>query len=234
MKILHLVLGIWLTLIIILALSLPMVAQPTHWYEYPVIPGLEEKARILFFHVPTAWLSVIAFISSMIYGLRYLRKKDMDDDIKSSSAAGLGFLFCTLATVTGAIWARFSWGTYWNWDPRQTSIFILLLIYGAYFALRSAVEVEEKRAALSAVYSVIAAVTMPFFMFIMPRILSSLHPEPIVNAQGKVHMNSTMLSVFLGSLAGFTGLYFWMWTLSVRMQRLMNSRLDRVEGGYRV
>lgn len=213
-------LGAWLSAVVILALSLPMVSSPEKWYELPIVPGLEDKARIIFFHVPTAWLSALAFIASMIYGIRYLRKRSLDDDVKSSSAAGLGLLFCLLATVTGAIWAKFSWGTYWNWDPRQTSIFVLLLIYGAYFALRSAIEVDEKRASLAAVYAIIAAVTMPFFMFIMPRILSSLHPEPIINVQGKIHMNTTMLVVFLASLAGFTGLYFWMWNLHVRVQRL--------------
>ena len=213
-------LGIWMTAVIVLSLSLPMSTHPQYWYELPTIPGLEERARIMFFHVPTAWLAALAFVLSMAYGIRYLRKKNADDDIKSASAAGLGLLFCILATVTGAIWARFSWGTYWNWDPRQTSIFVLLLIYGAYFALRSAVEIEEKRATLSAVYSIIAAVTMPFFMFIMPRILASLHPEPILNVQGKVHMNPTMLVIFLGSLAGFTGLFFWMWSLQVRATRI--------------
>ncbi len=217
---LRIVLGIWLTIIIILALTLPMVPQPQHWYDLPIIPGLEEKARIIFFHVPTAWLSVVAFVTSMVFGIRYLRHRKMDDDIKSASAASLGFLFCFLATVTGAIWAKFNWGTFWNWDPRETSIFVLLLIYGAYFALRSAIDVEEKRASLAAVYSIIAAVTMPFFIFIMPRILASLHPEPLINAQGKVHMNPTMLFVFLGSLAGFTGLYAWIWSLHVRAQRI--------------
>lgn len=220
----RIVLGVWMTLVVILGLSLPMVAKPENWYELPIIPGLEEKARIMFFHVPTAWLSVVAFLSSMVYGIKYLRGRNPEDDLKSASAAGLGFLFCILATVTGAIWAKFSWGTYWNWDPRQTSIFILLLIYGAYFALRSAVEVEEKRAALSAVYAIIAAVTMPFFMFIMPRILASLHPEPILNVQGQVHMNTTMLVIFLSSLAGFSGLYFWMWNLHTRIQRIALTR----------
>ncbi len=215
------VLGVWMAAVIIFGLSLPMVAQPQHWYEMPVIPGLEQKARIMFFHVPTAWLSVLAFVSSMVYGIRYLRRRNPDDDTKSAAAAGIGFVFCLLATLTGAIWAKFSWGTYWNWDPRQTSIFVLLLIYGAYFALRSAVEVEEKRAALAAVYAIIAAVTMPFFMFIMPRILASLHPEPIINTQGKVYMNTTMLVIFLSSLAGFTGVYFWMWNLQIRVQRLV-------------
>jgi heme exporter protein C len=222
-------LGVWLSVVIVLGLSLPMVAQPEHWYEFPIVPGLEEKARILFFHVPTAWLAVLAFLSALFYAIRYLRKRDHVDDIRSSAAAGIGLLFCLLATVTGAIWAKFSWGTYWNWDPRQTSIFVLLLIYGAYFALRSAVESEEKRASLSAVYAILAGVTMPFFMFIMPRILSSLHPEPILNAQGKVHMNGAMLTVFLSSLAGFTGLYYWMWSLQVRTQKVL-AHHDLIQG----
>lgn len=217
------ILFVWMTIVIALAIGLPMAAQPTVW-QFPIIPALEEKARIMFFHVPTAWLSALAFVMSMVYGIKYLRKKNLEDDIKSASAAGLGFLFCFLATATGAIWAKFSWGTFWNWDPRQTSIFILLLIYGAYFALRSAIEVEEKRATLAAVYSIIAAVTMPFFMFIMPRILASLHPEPILNTQGKVHMNTTMLIVFISSLAGFTGVFFWMWKLQVRAQTLISNR----------
>jgi heme exporter protein C len=228
---LRLFLGIWLSVVIILGLSLPMVAHPQYWYDLPIIPGLEDKARIIFFHVPTAWLSVLAFLSALYYGIRYLRTKNHLDDIRSASAAGIGLVFCLLATVTGAIWAKFSWGTYWNWDPRQTSIFVLLLIYGAYFALRSAVENEEKRAALSAVYAIIAGVTMPFFMFIMPRIISSLHPEPLINAQGKIHMNTTMLMVFLASLAGFTGLYYWIWSLQVRVQRLL-SDLPHSQGGH--
>ena len=226
-------LGVWMTLVIVLSLSLPMSVHPQTLYELPIIPGLEDKARILFFHVPTAWLASIAFVLSMAYGIAYLRTRKIDHDVKSSGAAGLGLLFCILATVTGAIWARFSWGTFWNWDPRQTSIFVLLLIYGAYFALRSAVEIEEKRATLSAVYSIIGAVTMPFFMFIMPRILASLHPDPIINAQGKVHMNPTMLVLFLSSLAGFTGLFFWMWNLYIRVTRVQTMHEQKV-GDHRV
>jgi heme exporter protein C len=102
-----------------------------------------------------------------------------------------------------------------------------LLIYGAYFALRSALDSDEKRAALSSVYAIIAGVTVPFFIFVMPRIVASLHPDPIVNTQGKVHMNPSMLSVFLGSLAGFTGLYIWMFGLKVRAERLLSRQQDQ-------
>jgi heme exporter protein C len=224
-------LAVWLSAVIVLAFSLPMAARPSSWYELPIIPGLEDKARILFFHVPTEWLATVGFIASMIYGIRYLKRRDPEDDVKSATAAGIGFLFCILATVTGAIWAKFSWGTYWNWDPRQTSIFVLLLIYGAYFALRSAVEIEEKRAALSAVYAIIAAIVMPFFMFVMPRILASLHPQPVLNVEGKTQMNGTMLLLLLASFAGFTALSVWVWNLQVRIQRIAMSIPNSPEGG---
>lgn len=214
------ILGVWLTVVIIVAFAFPIVPHPEQWYQFPVVPGLEDKARILFFHVPMSWTTVVAFIVSMAYGIRYLIRKDVNDDITSASSAGLGMMFCILATVTGSLWAKFNWGSFWNWDPRETSIFVLLLIYGAYFALRSALDVEEKRATLSAVYAIIAGVTVPFFIFIMPRIVSSLHPDPIVNSRGKIDMNGSMLTVFLCSLAGFTALYFWMLNLRVRAERL--------------
>lgn len=209
-----------MTFVIISGISFPIVQQPHAWYEFPYIPGLEEKAKIIFFHVPTAWLSVVAFLMAMIYGVKYLRNKNLDDDSRSNAALQLGMMFSILATVTGSIWAKFNWGTFWNWDPRETSIFILLLIYGSLFALRSAIDNEDKRARLSAVYSIIAFLTVPFFVFIMPRIMTGLHPGsanddnagPVVNFK----MNGNMMLVFFTSLTAFTILYYWMWKIRAR------------------
>jgi heme exporter protein C len=217
--------GVLLTAVIILGFGLPMSAHPEAWYELPTIPGLEEKARIIFFHVPTAWLSVLAFLTSMWFAIQYLRTRDRLSDQKSSAAAGLGFMFCVLATLTGAVWAKFNWGSFWNWDPRETSIFVLLLIYGAYFSLRSAVEVEEKRATLASVYAIIAAVTAPFFIFVMPRIMTGLHPGAKGDPEGagpvvEMKMSPTMRVIFFTSLIGFTLLFIWMFTLRVRTARL--------------
>jgi heme exporter protein C len=211
---LKIILFIWMIGVICFALLYPI----------PYIPALGDKARVLYFHVPTAWVTVLAFLMSMLYSVQYLRKKDILYDYKASSAAALGLLFCILATVTGAVWAKFNWGSFWNWDPRQTSIFLLLLIYGAYFALRSAIESEESRAKLSAVYAILSFITVPFFIFILPRIVETLHPDPIVNSSGKINMDTGMLVIFLSSLAGFTALFYWMLSLKIRIAKIDISR----------
>ena len=215
-----------ITFVLVAGLSIPLVPTPTSWLEFPFIPGLEEKARNIFFHVPTAWTTVLAFLLSMFYGIRYLVKKKIDDDLKSVTSAGLGFMFCILATVTGALWAKFNWGSFWNWDPRQTSIFVLLLIYGAYFALRSAIDVEEKRATLSAVYSVIAGLTVPFFIFVLPRMVAGLHPGAKGDSSGSgplfesKMMAANMRVLFYLGLIGFNLLYVWLFNLRLRVARL--------------
>ncbi len=216
---------VWLTIVIVAGFAMPMVPVPAQWYELPIIPALEDKARIIFFHVPMSWTTLVAFFASMAYGIMYLKTKKSDYDLRSVSAAGLGMMFCILATVTGSIWAKFNWGSFWNWDPRETSIFVLLLIYGAYFALRSAIDVEEKRATLSAVYAIIAGVTAPFFIFVMPRIMTGLHPGAKGDEGGstpvaQLHMPPNMRIVFFASIIGFTVLYFWMFNIKIRSARL--------------
>lgn len=222
-----------LTAVILLGISIPMIQGAQGFFQFPFIPGLEEKARNIFFHVPIAWTSVLAFFMAFYYGIQYLRTKNQDYDLRSVSSAGLGLMFCILATVTGSIWAKFNWGSFWNWDPRETSIFILLLIYGAYFVLRSAVEDEEKRATLSSVYSIMAGVTVPFFVFVMPRIMSGLHPGSLGDEQGKgpvleLKMSSNMMIIFFVSLIGFTLLYYWMYSLRIRTARI-EKQLQTIE-----
>jgi heme exporter protein C len=186
----------------------------------PTAKGLGETTRILFFHVPCAWIATLAFLVSAVYSVRYLRSQNMLMDLKASSAAQIGLVFTILATVTGSIWANEIWHSYWNWDPRESSIFILLLIYAAYFALRSAIEEKQQKARLAAVYSIIAFVTVPFLIFVVPRLVESLHPDPLINTSGKVEMDSKMSTVFFGSFIGFTVLFFWMLYLKIQTVRL--------------
>jgi heme exporter protein C len=224
MKIVKYLSIIFITFVIIAGITIPMVSEPQNFLEFPLIPGLEEKARIIFFHVPVAWISVLGFIMALFYGIKYLQTKNIEYDIKSVSSAGLGILFCLLATVTGSIWAKFNWGSFWNWDPRETSIIILLLIYGAYFALRSALASDEVRARLSAVYVILAGLTVPFFIFIMPRMVSGLHPGANGDMSSsmpvkQLHMPLNMLFVFFCGLVGFSLLFFWLLNIRIRATR---------------
>jgi heme exporter protein C len=187
-----------------------------------------EASRVFYYHIPQAWVCVIAFAVSMIFSVRYLMKRQLVEDDRATVAAGLGLIFCILATITGSVFAKVTWGSFWNWDPRETSIFILLLIYGAYFALRGAIEVEERRATLSAVYSIFSFVTVPFLIFVVPRMVPSLHPaDSVVDKNMKFTMGPEVRMIFFTSLALFTVLFFWMFNLGLRVQRLVRQDLEK-------
>jgi heme exporter protein C len=215
----------WWKLLLFLGMSAMIVASfvtPSPQQQ------IGESSRIFYYHIPQAWICVIAFAVAMIYSVKFLRSKNIADDDKAASAAALGLVFCILATLSGSIFAKVTWGSFWNWDPRETSIFILLLIYGAYFALRGAIDVEEKRASLAAVYAIFAFVTVPFLIFVVPRIIPSLHPaDSVVDKNMKFTMGPQVRMIFFGSLALFTLLFVWMFGLANRVQRLVRERQER-------
>lgn len=196
------------------------------FYVVPPAEGLGYLVRIAFFHIPVAWVSVVAFLFSAVCAACYLRTKDIKYDWWSSSAVELGVIFCLMATVSGAVFAKLTWGAYWNWDPRQTSIFILLLFYGAYLALRGAIGDEEQRARLSAVYALLSFAVVPFLVFVIPRFYFSLHPEPIINHAGHVQMDTLMMKVLLAALIGCTALFGQLLARSVRVKQRHYKRLS--------
>jgi heme exporter protein C len=209
------------------SLIIKSVLETDPLITFPYIPTLEERVRILNFHVPMAWIAVLSFLIAMVYSVLYLKKRDFRYDDHASSSAFLGLIFTTLATITGMIWAKQNWGSYWNWDPREVSIFILLLIYAAYFALRSSFENPEAKARLSSVYSILAFITVPFLVFILPRIQSGLHPGsgnsgdtgPIMSS-GKGMLDGSLLIGFALSMFAFSLLFFWMLNLMMRYKKL--------------
>ncbi|MFI5370733.1 MAG: cytochrome c biogenesis protein CcsA [Candidatus Eisenbacteria bacterium] len=186
----------------------------------PLVPVLGATTRVLYFHIPAAWVTVLALGWSMVHSILYLRTRRLEHDDHAAAAAEIGLLFCIVAAVSGALWAKAMWGAYWNWDPRETSIFFIMLIYAAYLALRAAVDDQARRARLSAIYSSIAFVAVPFLIFIVPRIYFTLHPDPIINTRGKVDMDPRIRWVFLAMLLGMTGVYLWVQQLRVRVVRL--------------
>jgi heme exporter protein C len=202
--------GVWMTGVILAA-----------FLYSPEIASLK-GTQIVYFHVPCAWLASLAFLGSGIYAVLYLRRQNLELDVKSASAAELGLLFCVLATVTGAVFSKANWGMAWNWDPRQTTIAALLLMYLAYFALRSALVGEEKRAAISGVYAVAACVVMPFLVFVLPRAFESLHPT-VVRRGG---MDPEIAVVLAASTLGFTAFGVWIFRLRVALGSIALSRME--------
>ena len=201
-----------------------VIVAAFHWA--PLAEGFKgESSRILFFHVPMAWVSFVAFIAGGIWSLLFLfRGRRPKDDRAAAAAVELGLAFGVLATVAGALWARIMWGAYWNWDPRQISICMAMLFYGAYLALRESVEDPDARARLAASYAVLGLVVAPFLYFVVPRITFSLHPDSVVNTRGKIDVESRMLQVLLLGSIGFNVLYFWMHNLQCRLAALAERR----------
>ncbi|HVF60414.1 MAG TPA: cytochrome c biogenesis protein CcsA [Thermoanaerobaculia bacterium] len=180
------------------------------------------SSRILFFHVPLAWTAFVAFLVAAVWSGLYLVRGRPGDDRAAAAAVELGFVYCLLATLTGAMWARTMWGAFWNWDPRQFSIVLVLLFYGAYLALRGAVDDRQLRARLAAVYALLGVVVTPFFFWVVPRMkrFFSLHPDSVVNTRGTIDMESHMLQVLLASWVGFNALFFWLHDLHRRAAAL--------------
>jgi heme exporter protein C len=211
-------LWLWLSIVIVGA-----------FHYAPLAEGfVGESSRILFFHVPAAWVSFLAFVAAGVWSLRYLAGGRLErHDVAALAAVELGLVFGVLATVTGAIWARIMWGAYWNWDPRQTSVLIALLFYAAYLALRAAIEDPQTRRRLAASYGVLGLVVAPFLFFVLPRLGFTLHPDAVVNVRGKVEVDARMLQVLIASSVGFSVLFFWIHSMRCRIVALA----DRSERG---
>ena len=189
-------------------------------WPQPAKGFIGESSRIVFFHVPCAWTATLAFIVAAIASIIHLAKRDVASDEAAAAAVRLGFLFSILATVTGSIFADVMWGSYWNWDPRETSIVLLLFLYAAYLFLRGAIADPERRGVFCAAYALFSGFVMPFLMFVVPRVTASLHPQTVINREGKILMDMPTKVVFFTALAGFTALFFWMWDLDRRLERM--------------
>jgi heme exporter protein C len=206
----------WLTLVILGGFLLSI----------PKINILEHTARNLYFHVPM-WFTMMAAVGvSAWHSARYLQTGQPLRDIRALQAARLAALFGVLGLTTGIVWARFTWyvGTdvWWNFDPRQTMAALQLLIYGAYFVLRSAFDDPVKRARISAVYNVFAAVTVPFLLYVLPRQMASLHPGADGNPAFSDITAPVMRLVFYPAVIGFIGLFWVLYTQRIRLAVVKN------------
>ena len=200
-----------------------VVAAAFLWPE-PAKGFIGESSRIVFFHVPCAWTSTLAFLVAAGASFAYLRSRKPWHDEIATAAVRAGLVFGILTLITGSLFAKIMWGSWWNWDPRESSYLLLVFLYAAYLFLRSAIADPERRARIAAAYALFAVVLMPFLVFVAPRITASLHPQTVINPQGKILMDTPTRAVFFGAMAGFSGVFLWIMSLDARAARLARTR----------
>ena len=172
--------------------------------------------RIFYFHVPSAWVAFLSFFVTFLGGLLYLRTRDFRWDILGVSSAEVGVVFTTIALVTGSIWAKPIWGTWWTWDPRLTTTLVLWFIYVSYLILRKNVDDPSRRASLAAVVGIVGFVDVPI-VFMSIRWWRTIHP--VVFEGDGIQVAPVMMAALLVSLAAFTVFYAYLLTVRAALER---------------
>jgi heme exporter protein C len=193
-------------------------------FSVPRLPILNETIRAVYFHVPM-WFGMIAlFTGSTVYAIRYLRKPTLQNDLASCELAHTGLALGLLGILTGMVWANYTWGSPWHGDPKQNGAAIACLIYLAYFVLRGSVQNAEQRARLSAAYNIFAFIAMIPLIFILPRMMSSMHPGADGNPAFNMYdLDSSMRPVFYPACAGWILIGAWIASLRIRIKLLEES-----------
>ncbi len=195
------------------------------------LPTLAEQMsqRIFYFHVAAGWVGYVAFGVTALGGILYLIKRQRRWDNLAVSSAEIGVAFTVANLVSGAVWARPTWGTWWSWDdPRLTLAAIVLLVYIAYLMLRNAIDDPERRARLSSIYGIVGFLSVPL-SFISVRIWRTIHPAVIgtgsETAQGGFDMSGNMVVVLLFSIFTFSLLYVVLLYYRLQLENL-RERVD--------
>jgi len=198
------------------------------FFYAPMEAVMGNVQRIFYYHVAVGWVGMLSFFAAAIAGILYLRSKDRKWDVFAQAAVEIGIVFIFLNIVTGSIWARPIWNTWWTWDPRLTTATIMELIYFAYLMLRQGIEDPERRARFGAVYVILGFVSVPLTFF-SARLFRTIHPVVIgtnqPGAEGQFDMTPKMVQTFLFSLFTFTFIFIDLMWHRLRLGRFA----DQVE-----
>lgn len=180
-----------------------------------------QAMRNLFFHVGM-WFAMLAMLTtSFVYSLRYLKKFDVKQDIIAVEAAQVGLMFGVLGILTGMLWARFTWGSFWVKDPKLNGVAVGMFIYLAYLVLRGSVDDRGKKAKIGAVYNIFAFPLWIVFVLVMPRLSGeSIHPGTESSPILPNHLEPSLRLVFYPAMIGWILLGFWILQLGVRIRKI--------------
>jgi heme exporter protein C len=187
-----------------------------------VVPPDAEQGdvqRLMYVHVPAAWLAFLSFGVVFVASVAYLRTGRIRWDRVAVSSAEIGVLFCVLTLALGSLWGRPVWGTWWTWDPRLTTTVVLLLIYVGYLSLRNVADSPARRAHWSAVVGVVGFVDVPIVHMSVVW-WRSLHQQATVFRPGAPTMDTRMLLVLLLATAVFSVAYGYLMAVRLRVGRL--------------
>ncbi len=192
-------------------------------FDVPALPILNESIRVLYFHVPMWFTMIFLLLLSCINSFYFISRKKIIYDTKSHTYTSVAVFFGFLGIISGMIWAKFTWGSFWTNDPKLNGSAITLLIYLSYFLLRSSISDEIKKAKISSVYNIFAFAMLIPLIFILPRMTDSLHPGSGGNPGFNVYdMNSQLRIVFYPSVLGFILLGIWISKLKLVLNVLKN------------
>jgi heme exporter protein C len=197
----------WLSILDGVTIAVFIVAVGMVFFYAPEEAVMGMVQKVFYFHVSAGWVGMLGFLVAAIAGIVFLRSKDHRWDVVALAAVEIGMVFALINIVSGSIWARPIWNTWWTWDPRLTTATIMELIYAAYLMLRAGIEDPERRARFGAVYAIVGFISVPI-TFLSIRIFRTIHPVVIggydPNAQGSFDMTPMMLQTFMVSLFAFS------------------------------
>jgi heme exporter protein C len=191
--------------------SNPVVSlNSTPFVTFPYRGNLYETIRNTYFHVPLWFAMFLLFFISVIYAFRSLATGKSNFDHGAHAFALVGTVFGVLGLITGAVWAKNTWGAYWSFDIKQNMSLVAVLIYCAYFVLRSSFDDDARKARISAVYNIFAFTSLVPLLFVIPRMYDSLHPGNGGNpAMGGEDLDNTMRMVFYPAIIAFMLIGVW-------------------------
>jgi heme exporter protein C len=191
--------------------------------DVPAMAILNESIRNLYFHVTMWFAMMILLIVSLVNSVKYLGSFHLHSDMVAEESSRVAMLFGVLGLLTGMVWAKYTWGAWWVNDVQLNGAAGTMLVYTAYFLLRSSIEDEQKRARISAVYSIFAFAMMVVFIIILPRMTDSLHPGKGGNPGfSSYDLDHRLRLVFYPAVIGWTLLGVWIMNLRVRLRNINN------------
>ncbi|MGA3094137.1 MAG: cytochrome c biogenesis protein CcsA [Dehalococcoidales bacterium] len=189
---------------------------------------LIQYSPIFYWHIPVAWVALFAFLCVFMASIAYLWKRTPFWDIVATTSAELGVVFTTLFLLTGSIWAKFAWGTWWAWDARLTTSLVLWIIYVAYFLLRAYISSPEQRARFAAVFGILGFVDVPIVILTL-FVSNQMHPGDAAFHLDRPQMIITLVT----GVVAFTLLYFGLlfFGIHLREDAYEISKLKESDGG---